>query len=136
MATGLFVVLLCKASGWSSTTAKADKVAGLFSFAFASWFSPLVFVWFFGVTCSTPLEKLLITPHTSKNQLKTARYHEATTLRTHTAGNRNIQPQYEFCLNESGQQYFSDNHLQEYSISGRPQRKEFSSKDPIRQTPQ
>jgi len=36
VATGLFVVLLCKASGWSSTTAKADEVAGLFSFAFCS----------------------------------------------------------------------------------------------------
>src|SRR4051812_47972136 len=102
VATGLFV-LLCKASEWSSTTAKAEVVAGLFSLAFASWFFSLVFVWFFGVTRSTPLEKLLITPHTSKNQLKIARYHEATTLRTHTAGNRNIQPQYESCLNESSQ---------------------------------
>ena len=85
VATGLFAVLLCKASGWSSTAAKADVVAGLFSLAFASWFSSLVFVWFFGVTCSTPMEKLLISPHASKDQYKTAEHREDHESRTHTS---------------------------------------------------
>ena len=39
VATGLFVVLLCKASGWSSTTAKADGVA-----AFSRWLLPRGFL--------------------------------------------------------------------------------------------
>src|SRR3954470_21110669 len=85
VATGFFVVLPFKESGWSSTTAKADEVAGRFLFAFAPWFSSLVLRLVLWCHLLHPDEKLLITPHTSKNQCNTAEQHEDTKSRTHTS---------------------------------------------------
>src|SRR3954468_5102218 len=49
---------------------------------------------------------------------------------------RNIQPQYELCLNESSPHYSSNCYVHEDSISRRPQIKKFSREDLISQTPQ
>src|ERR1041384_935190 len=76
VATGLFV-LLCKASEWSSTTAKAEVVT-----SFSRWLLPRGFLrWFCLVLrCHLlhPVGTLLITPHTLKNQCKTTEPYEAT----------------------------------------------------------
>ena len=135
VATGFFAVFLCKESGWSSTTAEADEVVGHFSFAFASWFLRWFFVWFFGVTCSTVMEKVAHNPHIPR-RISTR---PQSTMKPPSQGptqacSRNIQLQYEFCLNESSQHHFSDRYGHEDSISGRPQRKEFSGEDLVSQT--